>query len=201
MSINVCEGTSCSVKKWLFRLPVLLLLVVFPAHGQDVPRFEAAVDYSYVRGYAADGGGSFNLQGASASLAYNVKPWLGLVQDYGGYHFTGLAGGIDSQMYTFLFGPRYTYRRAGSRWVPYGQVLFGVGRLTATQASVNAAENGFAVAVGGGLDARISRSFSVRVVQVDYLPTRFDRAGGSSAMQNNIRISAGLVINLGRRSP
>jgi outer membrane protein with beta-barrel domain len=200
MPSNVCERTFPNAKRWIFRLLVLLLLAILPAHGQETPRLDAAVNYSNVRGNAAAGGGSFNLQGASASVAYNVKPWLCLVQDYGGYHFTGLAGGIDSQMYTFLFGPRYTYRREGSRWAPYGQALFGVGRLTAKQGSVTAAENGFAMAIGGGLDARISQSFSVRVVRVEYLPTRFDRAGASSATQNNVRISVGLVLSLGRRS-
>jgi hypothetical protein len=62
---------------------------------------------------------------------------------------------------------------------------------------VKAGENGFAMAIGGGLDVPFHRHFALRVVQADYLLTRFDSVTGSPAKQNSARISAGVVIRFG----
>jgi hypothetical protein len=97
-----------------------------------------------------------------------------------------------------LFGPRIVLGQS-SRITPFAQVLLGGGRLNASSGSVNAGENGFAMAVGGGLDVPVHRHFAVRIVQAEYLMTRFDRVTGASATQNNVRISAGVVIRFGSR--
>ena len=51
-------------------------------------------------------------------------------------------------------------------------------------------ETGFAAAIGGGIDYRISDRLDVRAVQFDYNPTRlFD------GTQHNFRIGVGIVIH------
>ena len=174
------------------------LLVCSPASRcQDMPKSEATVSYSYMRGYAADNGGTYSMGGASTSFAINLKPWLGLVQDYGGYSFTGLGYGLGSTMYTYLYGPRLSLRRSERRWTPFGQVLLGASHISVKGSGFTAAENTFAVAAGGGVDFAFSRHFSVRVAQVEYLRTRFDSVNGTPVTQNNFRFSAGLVVRLG----
>jgi hypothetical protein len=47
----------------------------------------------------------------------------------------------------------------------------------------------FAMALGGGLDLRVSKRIDVRLVQFDYTPTFF-----GPGRQDNFRISAGIVF-------
>ena len=49
------------------------------------------------------------------------------------------------------------------------------------------------MAMGGGLDVKLTRSLAFRVLQADYLLTRF---GGVT--QNNARLTTGLVYRFGR---
>ena len=101
-------------------------------------------------------------------------------------------------MYAYLFGPRIRFHKI-SRVMPFAQILLGGGRLNASSGGVNAGENGFSVATGGGVDWPLGGHFAVRLVEVDYLLTRFNRVDGSSATQNDLRISAGLVFRFGSR--
>jgi hypothetical protein len=63
------------------------------------------------------------------------------------------------------------------------------------------------MAFGGGVDAKLNSRFGLRVVQVDYLPSRF--GGQTEALfgtvgplitswQNNLRVSTGIVVKFGR---
>jgi len=160
--------------------------------------FDVSVDYSYVRARSASGLSSSNLQGGSASVNYNFRGRLGIVGDFGGYVFTGQPAGLSAQMYTYLFGPRFTFRKS-ERFLPYAQVLLGGGRLNASTATVQAGENGFAMAAGGGLDINLNHRFAIRAVQAEYLMTRFPNSAAITVTQNNFRLSAGLVFRFGSR--
>jgi len=183
-------------------LAVLLCSFAGAAKAQQAsgyaPRLELSGDYSYVRANGDNSNGGFNVHGGSASLAYNFSDRFSLVADGGAYRFRGLPSGLTSTMYTYLFGPRIALSGSG-RIVPYAQVLVGGGQLNASSGGAQAGETGFAMAAGGGLDVPFHRHFAVRVVQAEYLLTRFSSVTGSSATQNNIRISAGLVIRFGSR--
>lgn len=130
-----------------------------------------------------------------------------MVADFGGYH-TGNIGGapLDATIYTYLFGPSIAYREG--RWTLFGQTFFGRAHASASgtiiadarirpqQAPVlyaSGSSNAFAMAIGGGLDANITDHFGVRVIQAEYLMTRFDVVH-STDTQNNLRISAGVVF-------
>jgi hypothetical protein len=45
------------------------------------------------------------------------------------------------------------------------------------------------MAIGGGVDYRVSHRFSIRPLQVDYLLTRFNELGTGTQNQNNLRVS------------
>jgi len=164
----------------------------------NVPQVEVSGGYSYVRANPANSNGGFNLNGGSGSLTYNFTDHFSAVGEFGGYHFSGLPAGLSSTMYTYLFGPRISLRKSG-RVTPFAQVLLGGGRLNASSGGVDAGENGFAMAVGGGVDLNVNSRFAIRLVQADYLLTRFANVNGSSVTQNNARISAGLVFRFGSR--
>jgi len=48
------------------------------------------------------------------------------------------------------------------------------------------------MAIGGGVDFKVSHRFSIRAVQVDYLMTHFNEFGTGAQNQNNLRVSTGL---------
>jgi len=163
----------------------------------QTPQFEASGAYSYIRANA-DGGGGFNVNGGSGSFTYNYSEHFSVVADGGIYSFSGLGGGLSSTMYTYVFGPRYSFRKS-KRLTPFAQVLFGGGRVNASSSGINAGENGFAMVVGEGLDLTVKPRIAIRLIEADYLLTRFAHPDGSSAGQNNLRISAGVVFRFGSR--
>ena len=164
------------------------------------PLLELSGGYAYTHGESESGLG-FNLNGSTASLAYQFNNRLAVVGDFGVYRFSNPGPGLTSTMYTYLVGPRVALRRSGgeSRIAPFAQVLLGGGRLNASAGGVDAGENSLTVAVGGGLNVSAGRRFSIRLFEADYLLTRFNHPDGSSATQNNVRISAGIVFHFGNR--
>jgi hypothetical protein len=55
---------------------------------------------------------------------------------------------------------------------------------------------------GGGLDVRVHRHIAIRIIQAEYMMTRFENLDtGSSALQNDIRLSTGIVFRFGGNGP
>jgi opacity protein-like surface antigen len=165
------------------------------AHAQDTPKIDVFAGYSYVRENPSTSGvGSFSLNGGSASIAYNANSWLSGVADFGGYHNGDILGThVDGTLSTYLIGPRVSYRRS-DRITPFGEVLFGVARASASVLGASGSTNAFAMTVGGGVDYKLTDHFAIRPVKVDYLLTRFNEFGSNTQSQNNLRVSTGIVF-------
>jgi opacity protein-like surface antigen len=164
-----------------------------------------------------------NFTGWNAEAQYNFNRRFGIAVDGGGHYgspitesrFTKLSGLPDQSAYTLLAGPVVTF--AGkSRVAPYIHALFGYDRiqikastitgLTYPLNSTATTANDFAVALGGGVDYRVFRIFSLRLAQVDWMETThnfnhfYGNAFPSGVFQNlatherNVRISTGLVV-------
>jgi Outer membrane protein beta-barrel domain len=129
-----------------------------------------------------------NLNGFEASGAFNITPWLGAVADFGGYF--GNVQGASTHLETYMFGPQIRYP---GRVSPFAHVLLGGAHESlgsSDEVETGGSVNGFAAAVGVGIDLKIASFVSVRPIQIDYLVTRF---GGGT--QSQPRVSAGLVIH------
>jgi hypothetical protein len=78
------------------------------------------------------------------------------------------------------------------------QGLFGGYHTSRSMAQVQGAanSNSFAMAIGGGVDLKVSHHFAIRLAQVDYFMTRLDNSllSPSSFSQNNFRYSGGIVF-------
>jgi len=173
---------------------LLALLALFPLSARcQEQQVEVSTQYSYLRANSSGGGGSFNALGGSANAVWNVKPWLGLAGDFSGYHFEGQPAGVDARMFTYTFGPRYSFRRERGRLHPFAQFLLGGTTLSASLTGQHAGKNGFAI-LAGGVDARVQAHLSIRIVEADYLMTRYDRVVGTPGYQNDLRISTGVVF-------
>jgi opacity protein-like surface antigen len=174
----------------------LVLLFSVAASAQDNPKADVFLGYSYLRVNPGSVSGlpGFNANGGSASVHYSGGHTFGVVGDFGGYHVGNIGGvPVSGTLYSYLFGPRFTYH-GGSRITPYAQALFGGARTSGSAFSGSSTQNSFAMALGGGVDAKIADHVAVRLGQLDYLLTRFDSSGTGRTNQNNLRVSTGVVF-------
>jgi peptidoglycan-associated lipoprotein len=172
--------------------------------GSDY-RAELALGYSYLHSNAPPGGcGCFNMNGGNATFAWPLKSGMYALA---GDVTVAYAGAVSNSsqsltLSTFTAGGRYLPRLGHSTLQPFGQVLAGLAHSSGTlvQGSSPGAANAgaaFAAIFGGGVDLRATRRFSVRLIDADYLLTTFDN--GSNNHQNNLRISAGVVVHIGEK--
>lgn len=120
---------------------------------------------------------AFNASGWNASLTGNFKHVLGITADFSGAYKQNL------HSYTYTFGPVLTARLPVVQ--PFVHALFG-----GIRASDGGSSTGFAMLVGGGIDLGLRKGIGFRIVQVDWLSTRF--SGNTS--NKNVRASAGIVL-------
>jgi outer membrane immunogenic protein len=165
------------------------------------PRAEVAITYDFMRSNAPPGGGgNFNLNGGSGSFAWPLGGRrFSLVGDLSGTYGSKIVhGGFDLALISYAGGIRYSPMRTRGFLHPFGQVLAGgahaSGSLVETPASV-ATNHGaaFAGIAGGGVDLRLNKRVSVRVIEADYLVTTFKNAVNDH--QNNLRLGGGLVLH------
>jgi len=169
--------------------------------GTEAPKVDLFFGYSYVRAEPGDPLDGFDNHGGSASAAFNLNRWFGLVADFGGYRFTEVLNvPLRGNIFSYLFGPRFSYRQ-NDRLTPFAQLLFGGARISASAAGASDAENAFAMTAGGGVDVNVHRNVAIRIVQTEYLLSRFTGLSGSRETQNNIRLSTGIVFRLGVPAP
>lgn len=165
------------------------------------------------------GANDFNCAGGGGTIAYNLTSLIGIAADLGGCKFfgntIGLGNTINGNQFTYLFGPRLTFRNS-SPFRPFFDLGFGGDRLSASCKSSAAtclsrvgsgtySKNAFALTVGGGFDIQISKRFSVRPIQAEYLYTRFGNncqllVCNNNNNQNSFRLKSGIVIAWGSKS-
>jgi opacity protein-like surface antigen/outer membrane protein OmpA-like peptidoglycan-associated protein len=199
-----------------------LLIPAFMVRAQDsrgtndgTPKMELFVGYSYLRAVPApsDGNRLVWLNGGSTSLAYNFTRHLGLVGDFGGFADsqlllagTGITPKSSGSVYTYLFGPRISFRN-NQRFTPFVQALFGgihASDVTLASGCMGVgctplpAENSFSWTGGGGLDINLRRHLAIRLIQAEYLMTKFQNySTGTASSQNDMRLSSGIVFRFG----
>jgi opacity protein-like surface antigen len=169
--------------KRILIVTALLLFFALQGYAQD-SKVDIFAGYSYVRSDPGSGLPGANSSGWEASLAYNWNKWLGLKADLDGHYCCG-----GQHLHDFLFGPQINLGGHG-KVTPYFEGLVGFGHGT----DAGFSENAFAFALGGGVDWNIGKRVGWRVVQADYLGTRF-----AGYTQNNFRLSTGLVFKLGKK--
>lgn len=168
--------------KKLIMLLAVLFVASLPAQAQtDYPGAEIFGGYSY---FNTDFGDRESQHGWGASFTGNLGPRVGLVAEFSG-NYKGIDFGpfdISTRTYTYLFGPRFSYRTDAA--TVFGHVLVGGATLQIEDAS----DTNFALAAGGGVDVNVSNRFAIRAAQIDYIPIF---AGDTI---HNFRYMGGVVI-------
>jgi opacity protein-like surface antigen len=175
----------------LLVLAALLVFVSGAAMAQDHPKAELFGGYSYMRVNPGSGFSGINLPtGWHASVAGNFNDWFGIAGDFSGnYGSPSILGlSVDTKVHTYTFGPRISYRK-NEKITPFAHAMFGGANVRGSAFGVGVSESGFAMTLGGGVDAKINDHFAFRVAQFDYVMTRI-----SGDNQHNFRISTGIVI-------
>ena len=153
------------------------------------------------------------LAGFQTSLIGNFSKHVGIRGDFSA-HFGNASGSgpitacnptcitvtqdnqLKTRVYNFLAGPEFKARNS-TRFTPFAYALAGGAHtsatFTATGPTVNLflknSDNGFAMALGGGLDIRASKRVSFRT-SMDYNPVF---VGGSA--RDLVRFSLGLLFH------
>ena len=197
---------------------LLFTLATMPALAQETPKAEVFGGYSYMRLNPGTSAGTSdtgaNLNGWNASVTGNFNNWLGVAADFSGHYGSPSISGVqaDTKTHLFLFGPRVSFRK-NARVTPFVHTLFGAARLRGSAALLTDSQSAFAMALGGGVDVKLTEHAAVRLVQADYVLSRFEEASiacianpllppcplPDRATQQNARLSFGVVFRFGQR--
>ena len=197
------------------------LLSTSLAAATDWSTMEMFLGYHFVRfnpnsGYIP----SFNANGGGGQFVYNFTKYFGVAADIGAVTRGTLnQAPWDTTVLSFVAGPRFTYQNH-SHFIPFAQVLFG-GAYATTSAPVTlgpgtqvmglapnapvsvrvtAANTGFAMLAGGGLDIKVSKHVCIRPVEAEYFLARATSIlTGNTTNRNNFRYSAGVNFLFGKR--
>ena len=195
-------------------LSVLIAGVLFPlsavAQSDSNPRWDAFIGYQYQQ---ADGdnvptpGSNPNSPGAyqypdmakgiGGALTYNFNRYWGLETDFGYSRNTDQA----ASEWTVSAGPRFMIRADSYSFfihaMPgFNRVSYGAGQVT---------HDGLGAVLGGGMDIPLTKMFSWRVFQVDYVWAKhnFSNLAGPEFPTlrrptfEGARLRTGIVINFG----
>jgi hypothetical protein len=182
------------MKRVLFSAMVMLLIAA-TLNAQEKPNAFRRVEINWnALSFARIEG--VNGWGGQLGVGINVTPAIAIVGDFDAHRTTDF--GTDLDLYTYRVGPRF-YSRYGDRVRTFGHVLVGGAQIKESISilgvTTSQSVNGFAMAVGGGLDVGIKPWFAIRAGQLDYNYTRFQ---GSTV--DGLRVGAGVVFRLGGKS-
>jgi opacity protein-like surface antigen len=191
-------------------LAVIVLVSSFFLRAQETPKVEVFGGYSLARFDDSQGvtGKQIINNGWTGAVSFNFSKNLGAVADFAGYYgthrtpsFTALTcpgcpitfPGIpaSTHIHTFMFGPQVSARL--NSVTPFAHALFGAAHYHGELGTppLSASDSAFALALGGGLDTRLSKLIAWRV-QGDYLRTSL-----LQTHENNLRLATGVVFRFG----
>jgi len=176
---------------WMWLLLLGLGLPAAAAQYDETP-FEVFGGYSYLhfdlKGEAAS---SSALNGFNAAFTANLNRRFGITGDVSA-HFGGFRYGFDSVHALSVLGGPHVHLGYG-KFSPYVHALAGVTHyqqsFQVTPAEPDASSTGFTLALGGGVDYRLSEGVWIRIAQGDYLLAHL-----FSTTRNNFRLSTGVVF-------
>ena len=173
------------------------------ANKRTESEVDLAVTYSAVLSNLTTGS-NFWLQGGGAELSATFYRGFGVTAAVTGTYANNISPtGTDLTMITTTFGPRYAWSHKFSAHPERRLVLFGHGLIGESNgiysvfpnpSGAQSSANSFALQVGGGADADISRHFGIRLLEADWFRTQFPN--GTTSVQNNLRLGAGIVIRM-----
>jgi hypothetical protein len=180
------------------------------SHEQPgVPTFELAGNAFLLKGSSGP------CTGGGATAAFRIAPAWQIVLDVNGCKMWGLRKNLTGDSLTYMAGARWNPSLMGP-WRPYLQVLAGGNKLTQELLLPNVKlalssgptipdhneythqveADGFAAALGAGLDLKLSRALAFRVVEADYTRSWVRDLDGFRT-PNTLQVKAGFALRFG----
>jgi hypothetical protein len=190
--------------KILTKLLICLSLAAIPAIGQTPrvaasgPVVSASLGYSYFNlGLQPS---RANLNGLDATFTADFRPRLGITLDLGYVRGSDVNGSTrHADVLSYLAGPVF-YITRNKGLTTYAHVLGGGARITGAIPGPHGFSRGYinrpALAIGGGGEFQISRSFAVRV-GADYFRASYLTSPTAFHGQNDFRAVTSLVYFFG----
>lgn len=165
---------------------------------QAPARFDVAFTYNPVLANVTVGN-EFGMQGGSAQVQTRLWRKFCVVADMAGLHTGNVNGsGIGLDLITATFGPRYVWSPPHRRLVFFGQALVGeahgLNSIFPSSTGTSSTGNSFALQIGGGFNFPLTRHFSVRALDAEWLRTQLPNA--TTNVQNNLRLGVGMVYRI-----
>lgn len=160
---------------------------------------DLAVTFDGERSVKANTQQDFWLTGGSLELGTKLYKGIGVALNVTGSTADSIgSSGIPLSLVTVTVGPRYRWH-SDHRLSVYGEGLVGEAdgfrSFFPTAAGGTSSSNSLAVQVGGGLDYRPLKRFSVRLLDASWVRTQLPNA--TDTQQNILRLGAGLVLRFG----
>lgn len=179
------------------RALLLLLFIATPCFAQNYhPLVEVSPGFSYMR-IDGDERDNRNFYGWFGALSLNATKIFGFTVDASGHYQDNVIE--RSRFFSLLAGPRFTSRN--DHFTTFGHVLLGGmhqhERVTTLDQQFDTHDTAFAAAFGGGVDVNVTHHFGVRVIQAEYVLSKFNRAVSGKEAQHHARVGFGVVFRFG----
>ncbi|HEY1925228.1 MAG TPA: outer membrane beta-barrel protein [Candidatus Acidoferrum sp.] len=196
------------ITKHVTKLFVCLLLCAAPAAAQGPkisatgPAMDLSLGYTYFD--LALTPQRANLQGVDTTFTVDFRPRLGVQVDLSYSRAADVNGTTHhADALTYMAGPVF-YVTRGRALSTYVHALGGGARISGVLISPKGITRGYinepAVALGGGVEYQISRSFAVRG-GIDYVRASFLTSPTTYGGLNNFRATASIVYQFGSNRP
>jgi opacity protein-like surface antigen len=164
---------------------LILASCIFMVAQENNNKAEVFGGYQWTSVDFGSGASRQNFNGFDGAVTGYFNQNLGITADFSGNFKT--IDGVSAKIYSYTFGP--TLRVPMDKATPFVHALFGGAHVSAGFQGGSTTANGFAYAIGGGLDLNASKNVAIRIAQFDYFGTRIQ-----SETQKNFRYSAGIVL-------
>jgi hypothetical protein len=172
------------------------------AQAEDqAPILEFGAEYQMLRVNSSSAIPAFTANGGTGSVQVDFFDHVAGVLEVGVQHNGNIHDiHISNEWLTYMVGPRISLRNRGKRIVPSLEALFGGATVfgsgtTPGGVHLSANTTGFAMALGGVLDIRLTHHVALRPIQLDWLLTRIN----NDTNQHNLRYGAGLIFTFGEQ--
>lgn len=188
--------------------------------AQELERKPGVAPFEFAaNGYAFVGSGG-SCAGGGGTAAFRISPQWQAVLDVNGCKMNALDRNITGDSLSYMAGPRWTPHNSG-QVVPYFQILAGGNKLTQelkfpqreayvvglaksngsdppdpSQYTQQFEHNGFAIAVGSGVDFHFNRALGLRLIGLEYMHS-WTRGLPGFATPNGFQLKTGVVLRMG----
>jgi len=158
--------------------------------------------------------------GGGGTAAFRLAPDWQLLLNVAGCKLQDLPNNVTGDSLTYMVGPRWTPSTSG-RWSPHAQLLIGGNKLTQERlypdlrapviAEIGSDKipnadhwrytkdwdtDGFAIAMGTGVDYKLNNALAWRVASLDYQHSWNNQLNGTN-YQDGLRFTMGIVLRMG----